>query len=246
ELALVGGLHAGPRVPLPEGAPVRVGRAQACTLRTDDPETSREHLALTRRVEPVEVRVRRGCDGTRVGSARADGAVVGAGDPVGLGETVLAARPAAPAADVLAPVPGGVLLNRPPRIVPDPVERSVRLPDLPRAPQRRRIPWLLALAPLVLAGVLYLVVPSFGPFLLFMAMSPLLVVGTALVDRRHGRQDHAEDLARAEAERARGRERYDALVARERDALRSASPDPASVLRAASGPSPRLWERRAA
>jgi S-DNA-T family DNA segregation ATPase FtsK/SpoIIIE len=74
--------------------------------------------------------------------------------------------------------------------------------------------------------------------------SPVMLLGSYVSDRRHGRKSHARQ--QAEYEERRARVEGDAADAADAERLRRRRdcPDPASVLSIASGPRRRLWERR--
>ena len=84
-------------------------------------------------------------------------------------------------------------------------------------------------------------------YLLAMAgLSPVMLVGSHLSERGHGRKSGARQLAAYREHKARiERDAREALEA-ERAERRDQFPDPATVLSIASGPRRRLWERRRA
>ena len=82
-------------------------------------------------------------------------------------------------------------------------------------------------------------------YLLAMAgLSPVMLIGSQLSERRHGRKSHGQRMAEYREHKARiERDAAEALET-ERVARRDECPDPATVLSIASGPRRRLWERR--
>lgn len=94
-------------------------------------------------------------------------------------------------------------------------------------PARAGFPWIAALAPLALAGVLFAVTGS--PFMLLMAvLSPVIAVATALDARRQRRRTRREEAARFARELAAAGERVRAAQEAERARLAGfAALDPA-------------------
>lgn len=171
----------------------------------------------------------------------------GPGQSLTVGERVLEiSRPTEPDAS-LSPSPGGATLdfNRPPRLLPAPRVTEFSLPRPPGKPTRQPIPVLMMVAPLVMGGGMYLVTQNLYS-LLFVALSPLMMVANWWQGRRHQGRRHA-DQQREYVERRDRVERaaFEALMA-ERAARRREAPDPTELLLAATGPRSRLWERRPA
>ncbi|GAA0963258.1 FtsK/SpoIIIE domain-containing protein [Frigoribacterium faeni] len=141
---------------------------------------------------------------------------------------------------------GGLLdYARPPRLLPDEPPSAFRYPPEPQPPARRPLPIVAAIAPLVMAVVMVSVFDSMG-FLAFGLMSPVVLIGNYLYDRRNGRISHRRRLA--DHEETTAAVAADAAVAvREIEARRRASsPDPAALLDIAMRRRARLWERRRA
>ena len=166
------------------------------------------------------------------------------GGVVRIGETLVTVAVPSPLAAVSVTEGGGTLdLTRPPRLLPVPPATTYRLPPLPEAPPRRPVPIIAAIAPLVMAVVM---VTIFGnvAFLAFGLMSPLVLVGNFLYDRRNGRTthrarlaDHAAKVAVVEADAAEA-------VRQAQHQRRASAPDSATVLDLAVRRRARLWERR--
>ncbi|WP_405400194.1 FtsK/SpoIIIE domain-containing protein [Streptomyces microflavus] len=137
----------------------------------------------------------------------------------------------------------GLDYNRPPRLLPPKPGANFRLPSPPAEPERRPLPYITAIAPLVLAaGGVFL----FGRLsaLLFGLLTPVVVIGNYVMSRRSGKESYATRLKKYEEARARIETEADEAVVAERTARRSWFPDPAAVLLTAVGPRRRLWERR--
>ncbi|MGH3865458.1 MAG: FtsK/SpoIIIE domain-containing protein [Pseudonocardiaceae bacterium] len=169
------------------------------------------------------------------------------GGQLALGWTVLElAAPAPPDAAVQPSEDGGGLdYNRPPRLRPPSRATRFRMPSPPTQGERRPLPILMAIAPLVLAVVMVLVSKGNNlSYLGFALLSPVMVIGNYVTDRRSGRKSYGqrrtEYVRRKTALEAEGR----ASLHAEEVARRVECPDPALALLTAVGPRSRLWERR--
>ncbi|MFJ4827287.1 FtsK/SpoIIIE domain-containing protein [Streptomyces bacillaris] len=137
----------------------------------------------------------------------------------------------------------GLDYNRPPRLLPPKPGANFRLPSPPGEPERRPLPYITAIAPLVLAaGGVFI----FGRLsaLLFGLLTPIVVIGNYVMNRRSGKESYATRLKKYEEAKTRIEAEADEAVVAERTARRSWFPDPAAVLLTAVGPRRRLWERR--
>jgi S-DNA-T family DNA segregation ATPase FtsK/SpoIIIE len=250
ELSVVGGAGGAARTSLAVGAMATVGRAPSSDLALPDPEVSRVHASVLVSDDNGVVigdagsRNGVGLRGRRVGEP----APVALGEPFSVGETVLAVRVPDAADAPLEPVTpdGTVYYNRPPRV---PLRLDVPqwiVPGRPEAPRLARFPFVIVLVPLAMAGVMYWMFPRAGYFLIFLALSPVLLLATAIADRRSGRREYRTDLREYERQRADLVERLTALAVEQGNASREATPDPARLLRIATAPSRRLYERRPA
>ncbi|MBO0789269.1 MAG: cell division protein FtsK, partial [Actinobacteria bacterium] len=166
------------------------------------------------------------------------------GIPLQIGPQVLTlARPEPPDAHVSPSGDGGLAYNRPPRLPPSGRPRRIEIPAEPKRAERPRLQLLAALLPLIF-GVVMIKVMHSAVYALFMLMSPVMVVGTWLSERRHGRVDYKRRMKEYRAAMSG----LDSVIATERAAdeaqRREAAPDPAQILLTATGPRRRLWERR--
>ncbi|KAB1986938.1 FtsK/SpoIIIE domain-containing protein [Streptomyces triticiradicis] len=137
----------------------------------------------------------------------------------------------------------GLDYNRPPRLRPPERETKFRLPSPVRDYEARPLPWLMALTPLVSAVVMVLV---FGRwyYMIMALLSPLIMLGNYLMDKKQGRKSHAKQVKEYNEHKERiEKDAKEALVAERLD-RRRAVPDPATVLSLGTGPRTRLWERR--
>ncbi len=163
-----------------------------------------------------------------------------------IGANVLEIRqPQPPDAHLSAADDGGLAYNRPPRIAPPARAPRIEVPAEPTRAERVRLQLLAALLPLLLGAVMVKVTRQWT-YGLFMLMSPVMIIGQWMSDRRHGRSSYKKAMREY---RQRWAELEDVIAAArvaEEAQRRHDAPDPAEVLLTATGPRRRLWERRTA
>ncbi|GAB2466439.1 FtsK/SpoIIIE domain-containing protein [Jatrophihabitans fulvus] len=251
-LSAVGGLNAGPAVGLGRREVVEAGRAPACGLRLRDPEVSRRHAAfrLTADGSRLELRDLGSRNGVgRHGVRLPDTTDVGFDEPVRLGETVVAARPveARPADLTDDPATGRRAFNRPPHLEPPRRRVTLTQPAEPKKPTGFRMPWIAALAPLVLGAVIFVIFPRYGAYLvIMMLLSPVMLVANYLSERRGGKKSYAAQLREYRADLATYERDVAAAAAADEHDSRRFAPDPAELIRRALLPDATLWQRRRA
>ncbi len=233
ELRVVGGPDAGAVHRLGVGR-VEIGRGPAARIRVNDPEMAERAAALTVGMDGV-------CRFT-VGSQTTDWAL---DSQTTVGNTLLELARYSPPNAALHPGDDGVTLdyNRPPRLLPPDRTTRFKLPSPPGDPHSRPLPWLMALAPLAMSVMMAVTMGQ--PYYLMMAVvSPVIMIGNYFVDKKHGRTSHTKTVADYRTRKARIEQDAQDALAAERSDRQAASPDPAMVLNAATGPRTRLWERR--
>jgi DNA segregation ATPase FtsK/SpoIIIE, S-DNA-T family len=248
ELAVVGGLSGGQSVLLNPGTEIHVGRDRDADLRLADPEVSRAHATVTTAMDgEIRLADADSHNGIRWRQWRLAGtARLIPGDIAWLGESVVGVRSAllADAGISTDPVSGVRRFNRPPRIpAPEPVAELV-VPVEPEKPTGFRFPWLTVLLPLLFGGLLYLVVPNAGYFLLIALLSPVMMLANVIGDRRTGRRQYRTRKKEYDAARELFDDSLTTARTAEENRSRQAHPDPAWLVSAACAPSAQLWERR--
>lgn len=247
EVAVAGGLRAGMTVPLPPGGTVTVGRGAGNDLRLTDPEVSRRHLMVRLGADAPEVEDLCSRNGVIFRGYQVNLAEIKEGSVVQVGETVLSIRRAIPADALLRKDSDDtVWFNRPPRIPPAERVPEVHIPAKPDKPKGFHFPLATVILPLIIAGACYIWFPGSAYFLIFLALSPLMVIASLISDRRSGRKEYRTSLKEYEKRLEQARLRLAELASAEELATRSAEPDPALTIRIATAPSHRLFERRPA
>ncbi|HYZ54538.1 MAG TPA: FtsK/SpoIIIE domain-containing protein [Streptosporangiaceae bacterium] len=167
------------------------------------------------------------------------------GQQITVGGTLLGLATYEPPDAALHPSEDGVGIdfNRPPRLLLPRRQTRFQLPQPPGRPERRPVPILMAVMP-VLLGVAMAYFIHQVYMLAMCLLSPVMLIGSHISDRRHGRKSHAQQVAAYAEHRARIEEDAREALDEERVRRRTDCPDPAVVLTIASGPRRRLWERR--
>jgi DNA segregation ATPase FtsK/SpoIIIE, S-DNA-T family len=167
------------------------------------------------------------------------------GQPIAVGRSLLGLAYYRPPDAALRPSADGSGLdfNRPPRLLPPERAARFQLPAPPSAAERRPLPFLMAAVPLVMGVAMAYFLHQV--YLLAMAgLSPVMLIGSQLSERGHGRKTAARQAAAYREHKARIE--HDAREALEAERAERAGefPDPAAVRSIAAGPRRRLWERR--
>jgi S-DNA-T family DNA segregation ATPase FtsK/SpoIIIE len=162
-----------------------------------------------------------------------------------VGASVLAlASPEHPDAHLSPLGDGGLAYNRPPRLLPSSRPRRIEIPAEPKRAEKARLQLLSAVLPLIFGIVMVKVMHSWF-FALFTLMSPVMLVGQWISQRRHGRVSYKRGIKEYRAKMAGLADRIAAERTADEAQRRDAAPDPAQTLLTATGPRRRLWERRA-
>ena len=188
-LRVLDGPDTGLEVPLRIGAS-RIGRSPSADVRLSDPKVSKLHARVLVGTT-IDIIDDNSANGVLVGNQRINRATLGAGDIAVLGKTQLRI-------DAMAGARGGasveVAYMRPPRVLSRPVAMELELPDVPEPPTRARFPLLALIAPLVMGVSMYFFTQS-PMTLLFVAMSPILMMGTYFATRVENKRKQKTDLA---------------------------------------------------
>jgi S-DNA-T family DNA segregation ATPase FtsK/SpoIIIE len=249
ELRVIAGFDAGRRIALTASG-VTVGRDPECDLALDDEGVSRRHLRVQTSPGGLRATVTdlESVNGTWIEGRRiSEPQEIEPGTAVEAGDVVLTIAPHVPALPVdpirQASLNGTIAFNRPPRARPRSDDAPISVPDEPGEPQKPRFSVASAVGPLILGAVMVVVLHSII-YALFMLLSPVLVIGSWLEQRRHAKRSSRGDQ-REHAEKLETFRRQ--LSDRQAQALeraRAGFPDLAETLRRATAPDPRLWERR--
>ena len=247
ELRVVGGPDAGRAVPLGQGRHV-LGRGSDASVRLDDPDVSRRHVAVQVGGGSITVADLGSTNGSRLGDAELDvhPRNWSTGTILRLGTSSVTVTGPGGAMAALETGRAGRMRLRPTRRMSTPAaEIEIPFPRAPTAPPRRRLAWVAVALPAV-GGVLLAWLLHTPTFLFFALLSPVVALGTWVSERwsgrRSGRRDaatHALEVLAAEATLA------DAVAADVR-VTEAAHPDLAALVAAARRRTHLLWSRASA
>jgi len=249
ELRVIAGFDAGRRLPLtPSG--VVVGRDADCDLAVGDDGVSRRHLRVAASPGGLRATVSdlESVNGTWVEGRRIreptdvePGTVFEAGDVAFTISARVAGLPVDPVRQ--ASLAGTIAFNRPPRSRSSASDAPLSAPEVPGEVSRPRFSFASAVGPLILGAVMVVVLKNII-FALFMLLSPVLVVGSWLEQRRHASQSSRGDRREYDRKLQQFRRQVAELQTEALERRRAAFPDLAEISRWATAPDPRLWERR--
>jgi S-DNA-T family DNA segregation ATPase FtsK/SpoIIIE len=249
ELRVIAGFDAGQSVPLTPGGVV-VGRDGDCDLTLSDEGVSRRHL----RVQPSPGGLRatvtdlESVNGTWVEGKRIrqptdvePEAVFEAGDVAFIVAPRIPGLPVDPVRQ--ANMAGTIPFNRPPRNRALAGDDALTAPEEPKEASRPRFSFASAFGPLILGVVMVLVLKNIL-FALFCLLSPVMVIGSWLEQRRQATRSSRGDRRDYEDKMRAFRRDVAARQEEELTRRRESFPDLAEITRRATAPDPRLWERR--
>ncbi|WP_406004011.1 FtsK/SpoIIIE domain-containing protein [Streptomyces sp. NBC_00987] len=245
ELRGVGGADAGVVFRLPPGD-YEIGSAASCRIQLRAEGLAKTAARLKVHADSTATVRSADQDGvTRDGTEARDWTTWPLGGVLAVGPALLElAAPSVPDA-ALQPSDDGVGLdyNRPPRLLPPPVNNRFQLPVPPGKPTRNKLQLILIFAPLMMAGVSFVIFNN-PRFLVFGFLSPVVALLSQFSNKRRGKESYEDQLKEYEEKKAALEQDVDEAVLAEQHARRLAAPDPASALLIATGPRQRLWERR--
>jgi DNA segregation ATPase FtsK/SpoIIIE, S-DNA-T family len=190
-LTVVEGPDRGREYPLASGANV-VGRMKGCAVQLSDGMASRQHARINITDVP-EVIDLGSANGVMVNGAPIERQALRAGDVVVVGDTSFTVRMTTVSATEGRVETTAVGFIRSPRLVKSFEGQKFEAPEVPQRPQKQRFPMLTLLAPLLMGGVLFWVTKQVSS-LIFIALTPLMMIGSYLEQRFGGRAAAKRDL----------------------------------------------------
>lgn len=244
DLVVAGGPESGARYRLGRGSTV-IGRDPCAEVCLPDDQVSRRHARLELGPTGCAVHDLGSTNGTTI-----EGSTVGAeGTPLDpsqvlrVGTSLLRLVGPQTTGPAVTPVDGTLLISRGPRRHGAPTPGPIDVPVPTSPPSPGRVQWFTALLPAGAGAVMAWLLDA-PAFLLFALLSPLMILSSTLGDRVHWRRSRRKEAARHRAVLAAAHAAVDAGLRAEAAQRRDAAPDPAQISSIATGPGPRIWERR--
>jgi S-DNA-T family DNA segregation ATPase FtsK/SpoIIIE len=174
-LKVVEGPDQGQEYPLVSGSNV-VGRGRSCEVRLTDLMVSRQHIRInvTDHAEVIDLG---SANGVLVNDAATDRDILQPTDKVTIGDTTFTIRTLQSTATEGRIETTAVAFIRSPRLVSRFDGDKFEAPEIPEQPQRQRFPTLVLIAPILMGGIMYWVTQQ-ALTLLFLALSPLMLLGS--------------------------------------------------------------------
>ena len=247
QISVLQGPDAGQRVPLPAGNNT-IGRGSGCDLRLSDTLVSRRHVRVLLTPGSAELLDLGSANGITLNDQPVTRGPWLPGDRLRIGDTVLGIEFAAVPpgnGNMVTPAAhsGTTAFNRSPVITGSYAGQALETPELPEAERPPRFQLLPLLAPFMLGGVLFAVTRN-PETLIFVALSPLMMVANVVESRMNASRGARGSMAALRRELAELGQAADAAHAAEWRARNAEHPPTAHCLVAAGQRSPLLWSRR--
>ncbi|OII15414.1 hypothetical protein BIU97_14695 [Curtobacterium sp. MCBA15_009] len=242
---VLSGPEAGNEYTLSQGVNL-IGRdAMAQVYLADDDQVSRRHASVTVG-ETIEVVDLNSANGVAVDGRLIARSFVGPDAVVQVGGSTLRILPLSTSPLPVAPGAAGAdhtEFSRSPRVDPAHRGKDFTLPEIPVPGEKPRLPVIAILAPIILGGVLFLVTKQ--PYtLIFIALSPIIMIGTWIDQRVQNRRRKRDERQRFEESLEDTGARLAAARAQEVEARVAESPAPSVVTAAMRDRSELLWTRK--
>jgi len=243
-VSIVAGPDSGKEFPLWRGT-AYIGRGHDCEIQVSDSSVSRRHARLVVAGPPdlPEVVDLGSANGLSIDGAEVPRAVLAAGDRVRLGDTEVSVRLLPGDSDPAGADAPYAAFSRSPRIALLFEGREFELPELPERPKPSRMPWLAMMFPVLMGVGLFAFTRS--PYsLMFVLMSPMMMLGNHVEQTRGGKKEFEAAMRdfRMDLEILQAEIRESLQV--EADRRGHENPSSASCIEACRRLSPLLWTRR--
>lgn len=235
-VVITGGNDAGLRFALHPGTTV-LGRDGACDIVIADESVSRRHLQIDLGAQIVITDLG-SANGTRVAGDAIDTATLEPGGSVDVGSTTIRVDldPTGKAAASAA------FVRSPPTAAPV-IPEEIEAPKVPAARKPPRIPVIAAIAPILMGTVMYLVTQR-AQTLIFIALSPIMLMGNAVESRITNRKSNRQGREKFETEYAAFEADARHRIADETRFRRAEHPALDDLTDAVLVRTPVLWSRR--
>ena len=219
-----------------------VGRGPGNDINLSDKLVSKNHARIDV-TDIVQIIDRGSVNGVFVGDEAVSSAVLQVEDRALVGDTLLRVLPQAQGVSVSASRGATIEFNRSPRLDPLYVGPNFDAPEPPAPPTVNPLPFVALVAPILMGGAMYAITQN--PLtVLFVALSPLMMIGNVIEQRLFGKRNHKRAVALfrerlAALETSLAANQPEEIAARCRE-----HPSAGEVAAAAAGFDPLLWTRR--
>lgn len=236
-LRVISGPNAGASFPLRPGPNV-IGRGEDCDVILDDRQVSRRHARVNVGAH-VEVVDMHSANGVVLGDEKVEQAPIGPRTTVLVGSTTFIVERTVFQEE---PQASSTVFNRSPQVRIRYESRQFQAPEAPRSAPSQRFPLVAMVAPILMGTVMFAVTHNIMS-IIFVALSPLIAIGTYVDSKVSTRRSRREEHARFEEALSRLREEVAEALDEERDLRREETPGLDAVVETGFSLSPRLWYR---
>ena len=244
-LSVIEGPDAGAEFTLLPGVN-HVGRNPAAHISLHDEQVSRRHASITV-ADTVVVTDLNSANGLEVNGMKVNRDVLTLWSQVRVGDTVLQLRPLTKSPggspSLLAVAGAEAAFFRSPRVEATFRGSAIPAPELPLVPEKTKFPMLAVVAPVVMGTVLFVVTQQIYS-LIFIALTPVIMLGTWIENRSQNRRRYRDDSARFDRSMAATRNTLMDLRSQEVASRVAESPSVADVVEAIRSRSDLLWTRK--
>ncbi len=241
-LTVVSGPDAGREFPLKSGSVV-LGREPGCDIVLSDPLVSKRHVRfdVSNAVEVVDLG---SANGVVVDGGLVPRLTVHRAETLLVGDTELRVTVAETAGlGGIAPKAGPIFFNRSPKVEKRYRGRQFAAPAVPGEPQDAPFPLLAMIAPFLMGGAMFIFTRN-PTSLLFIFMSPIMLLGNFFTGKRREKNKMAKSIARFDTHLSSLTEQLQQERVNEIDLRLRESPSTAAALDEAVRRGPLLWTRR--
>ena len=243
-LVVVDGPDAGAEFALTPGTSFLGRDASMSDLTLSDPLVSKRHARVDVFSHAIRLVDLNSANGIEVDGGLVTRIDLEDGGTVRVGDTVLRAAIAAPAAAVEARPSGPIAFNRSPRVESRYPGQEYATPAPPTEQDAQPFPWLALAAPVLVGVVGVVALGRNAGMLLLAAASPLLMVGTWWTTRSTRKRKRKLDVEKFDARSTELEKTLAEEAEKERAIRRAESPSTAEVYQQALDLGPMLWTRR--
>jgi len=241
KLRVLAGPDAGAEFDVPVGTSY-VGRDASCEIRLRDPLISKQHAKLHVTSVPELVDTN-SSNGILIGEEQVSRIVLRPDDVAVLGESAIAVSMVGNSSDHNHIHGTAIPFIRSPRVSPRFDADEIESPDLPEPLDPPRVSIAALVIPIVLGAVLYLITRQVVT-IAFVALSPLMMLGTYVEGSTTRRRSHEKNLTEFRSQLAAMDQELERRLADERRIRLSENPSSADVAAAIDGLQPLTWTRR--
>ena len=241
EMRVLDGPDRGMVAPLPFGSST-LGRSRQCDVALTDPLVSKQHMRITIGAGGVEVHDLNSANGVVVGDMRVQRLRVGPADDITLGASVVrvvqlrqAEEGAADSTDIA--------FIRSPRVLPRVEVQQISIPGAPEPARPHRFPYLMMLAPMIMGAVIFAMTRN-AMSMVFIGLSPLMMIGTWLDNRIQARKMREESIENYSATLALIRQDLEEFRRADFEARHAQFPPIETVAASAMRREGLMWSRR--